>query len=70
MCNRYNIFYVLYMIFQIRLRLKRKICWDCELREFCFQGKKLLSNFEDDYVIDEDEGVESDKKKNNKIKVV
>lgn len=30
----------------------------------------MLSNFEDDYVIDEDEGVESDKKKNNKIKVV
>lgn len=70
MCNRYNTVRVSHMTFWIRAQsLKRKICWDCELREFCFQGKKLPPNSEDDYVTDEDEGAESDKKKNNKTKV-
>lgn len=36
---------------------------------FLLQGKKLPPNSEDGYVTDEDEGAESDKKKNNKSKV-
>ncbi|XP_078331805.1 inactive phospholipase C-like protein 2 [Crassostrea virginica] len=58
-----------------------KLCRDCVAEnESCLpspetlkkkiivKGKKLPPNSEDDYVTDEDEGAESDKKKNNKTK--